>query len=265
MSFLKFIMSKIFLKNMLIAAGIVIILVILTMWFLKIYTDHGKAKPMPDFRGLQEQEVQELVKEFNLRYRIIDSVYINDVLPGCVVEQSPKPGFSVKDNRTALLTINAHSPEMVVIPELRDISFRQALVYIENSGFEIGEISYQPSEFDDLVLEALIDSVEVLSGDKFPRGSTINLVVGKQSGFEQTGIPRVLGLYLNDARNRIASSMLNTGVIIYDQGIINKEDSLNARVWRQRPDPDELQMADPGTSVDLWVTVDPLKIDFSIQ
>jgi ribosomal protein L28 len=55
--------------------------------------------------------------------------------------------------------------------------------------------------------------------------------------------------------------MLNMGVLIYDETIISKEDSLNARVWKQNPNPKVTGYVNLGSSVDIWITVDALKIE----
>ena len=265
MSLKKFLFSRVFLKNLIIAIAIVILLIAGSMFALRIYTHHGEAFPVPDLKGLTEPEVKEKVAEMKLDYQIIDSVYISDDNPGSVIDQVPKPGFKVKQNRTILLTINAKSPEQVMLPKLRDISIRQAKVLIENSGLNLGEVSYVPSEYDDLVLKALYDSTEVFKGRILKKGERIDLVVGRVSGLEKTTVPDLAGLGIEDARLIISDAMLNMGVIIYDDSFTTKEDSLNARIWRQRPDPHTKPEIDMGTSVDMWVTVDQEKIDQALE
>ncbi len=240
-------------------------IIIITMVSLRIYTRHGQAYPLPDFTGLAQEEVQELAKGSKLRVQIIDSVYNKEALPGSVVDQIPKPGFRVKQNRTVFLTINAMSPEQVIVPKLRDISFRQAKVLIENSGMEIGSIIYKPSEYNDLVLDVVIDSTLAYEGDKFPKSSEVELVVGKTSPNEKTQVPNIIGMTLTGAKSAILDAMLNQGVIIYDETILDGQDSLNARIWRQRPDPRINSTTELGTSIDMWLTIDELKVTDAID
>ena len=124
----------------------------LTLQSLKSYTRHGQSFPVPDFRGLVKQEANAKATQNNLKVVIIDSVFSDKVKPGAVVEQLPEAGFGVKENRTILLTINSTNKEKVVLPKLTDISYRQALVLAENCGLLVGEIFYQPSEYNNLVL-----------------------------------------------------------------------------------------------------------------
>lgn len=231
------------------------------MLSLKIYTRHGKAYELPDLTGLDEIELQELVKKYKFRYQIIDSVYMKDAGAGTIIDQIPEPGFKVKENRTVFLTINAQSPEQVILPKLRDVSFRQAKVLIENSGLAIGKIIHKPSEYDNLVLDVFIDSTLIFEGDRFPKTSEIGLVIGKTSTNEKASTPDVIGLGIGGAKSVIINAMLNLGVVIYDETILDGKDSVNARIWRQRPDPRINSMIGLGTSIDLWLTIDKLKIN----
>ncbi len=265
MSLKKFLISRLFLTNLLIAIIILVILISITMWALKSYTHHGEAYALPDLHGLTEQEVKEKIELNKLRYKIIDSAYIESAIAGSVIDQIPKPGFKVKKNRTVFLTINATSPEQVILPKLRDISFRQAQVMIENCGLTIGEISFEPSEFSNLVLNVLIDSTEVTEGEKCIKGTRINLVVGRGYGNETTALPNLIGYTANEAKALLSEALLNMGVIIYDQSFFTEEDSLNATIWRQRPNPKTITNIDVGASIDIWVTTNKLKINEALE
>ncbi|MBN1820302.1 MAG: PASTA domain-containing protein [Prolixibacteraceae bacterium] len=265
MSLKKFLLSRDFLKNLIIAVGILILLITFTMIGIRIYTHHGQGYLVPDLIGLQENEIAEKVHSAKLNFEITDSVYIGTQTPGSVIDQVPKPGFEVKQGRTILLTINAMAPEKVILPKLRYISFRQAQAVIENIGLQLGEITYRPSEFNTLVLNAISDSVEVFEGDELNKGAIIDLVVGKGSGFEKIPLPDLKGLSIEDAKILIKDAMLNQGVIIYDETIVTSRDSANARLWKQLPDPEITPMIEPGISVDMWVTVDEEKLRKAIE
>ncbi len=262
MSFKQFLTSRTFVIQLIIAVILVVALLLGIMKGLKSYTHHGESYPVPNFSNLSQNEAAELAKKNNFKIEVIDSVHVNDVPPGAVVDQVPEEGFRVKRNRLIYLTINATSPENILVPKLTDISFRQAQVLIENCGLTIGQILYQPSEFNDLVLEVQIDSVSIAPGQKLPKGTSIDLIIGRNQGNTTTILPDVKGLTIQEAVNKITSSMLNTGVLIYDASITTSEDSLNAKIWRQLPDTKGTSTINMGSSVDLWLTVDSLKLNF---
>jgi beta-lactam-binding protein with PASTA domain len=85
-------------------------------------------------------------------------------------------------------------------------------------------------------------------------------VVGREHGNQTTPLPDLAGLSVEQAQLILTDALLNTGVIIYDESVTSSEDSLNARIWRQRPTPQTSGTVLLGSSVDLWVTADSLKI-----
>jgi len=259
MSFKEFLSNRLFLKHLAIAAVLIAVLIFVTLQVLKIYTHHGVSFPVPDFSGMTEQEAFESAKVKNVVVEIADSVYSNEAPPGVVVDQIPEAGFKVKENRVVFLTINSTSPEQVVLPPLTDISFRQALVLAENSGLQIGQIIYQPSEFNDLVLKVQIGSSEIFPGKILSKGTRIDLVIGRISGNTETSLPDLTGLTRAEAQNTLMNFMLNLGVAIYDASIITPDDSSNAKVWRQSPSPEMIRNVYSGSSVDIWLSADSTK------
>lgn len=259
MSLKKFLVSRAFFVNLIIALLIIIAIIFGTLQSLKSYTHHGQSNPVPDFTGLTETEAAQIASQQNLKVVVIDSVFSDIVSPGAVVEQQPNAGFGVKQNRTIFLTINSTLKEKVVLPKLTDISFRQAQVLVENSGLIIGDISYQPSEFNDLVLKVKQYSKDVSQGSFLLKGSTIDFIVGRDPENEQTFLPNLIGLKPEEAKNILTQTRLNLGVVIYDKSIVTQEDSINAVIWRQRPDSQISASVKLGTSVDLWITIDEQK------
>ena len=259
MSLRQFLTSRVFFRHIIFAIVVFAVLLFVVMKGLKIYTHHGQSYPVPDFAGMNVKEAENLAIQNNFRVEILDSVYVNTVPPGSVVDQVPEAGFHVKENRLIYITINSTQPEQVQIPKLTDISFRQAKVLIENGGLSIGTISYEPSEFNDLVLRVQIDSTDIAPGMKVVKGTSVDLIIGRNQGNTATPLPLVKGLNIEEAENTLINAMLNPGVIIYDETILNAEDSLNAKIWQQRPDPRTNPSVNLGTTIDLWVTVDSLK------
>lgn len=265
MSFTRFLTSRTFLVNLILAAALLAIILFITMKGLEKYTRHGQSNPVPEFTGMLPAEAQKIAHQQNLKVEIVDSLFLENTEPGVVVDQIPRPGHGVKQNRTIFLTINSTQPEMVTLPQLTDISFRQAQVLVENSGLQIGNIFYQPSEYDNLVLNVQIDSTDIRPGKQLPKGTSVDLIVGRKHGNQTTPLPDLIGLTVDEAQATLTSAMLNTGVVIYDESILSSGDSLSARVWRQRPDPRITGSILLGSSVDIWVTVDQLKIDDALE
>jgi len=260
MEFLRFIISKYFLKHLGLAVVITLAIILITMLYLHLYTHHGQARPVPDFYSLTPEEVAEIAKENKLDYQIIDSVYTNIVDRGTVVEQNPKPGFMVKKDRTIFLTINASNPEMVQVPNLVGLTLRQANAILETSGLKMGRRIYVPDLAINNVLKQLYQGEEIQEGDSLEKSSSIDLVLGKGLSDRKTIVPDLIFMTFKQAESRILDASLNLGAFTYDETVLTGEDSTRAMVWKQNPEFDEKNLIQLGSPVYLWLTLDSAKL-----
>jgi beta-lactam-binding protein with PASTA domain len=254
MSLRNFLTSRTFLKHLLFAFLLIAVIIFITLFWLKMYTLQSEVIEVPDFTGLTEFKAETLAEENHLRYEITDSLHFAGAEPGAIVEQVPEPGLKVKKNRVVYLVVNSTTPEKVILPKLSDISFRQAQAMIENCGLKTGNITFEASEFNDLVLKVKQNSLELNQGDEVVKGSLIDIVIGKSSGNIETSLPDLMGLSLSEAKNQLSLNMLNTGVLIYTGSLLTPEDTAAAVVWKQYPSIANTNTVSIGSSVDLWLT-----------
>ena len=259
MDFLRFLISKKFLVHLSIALSLVLVVVFGSLWWLRAYTHHGKAYPVPDFRYISVDSAQQICAQKNLRYAIMDSVFVDELPGGTIIDQMPNSGFFVKENRTIYFTINAFEAEKVLMPDLIDLSFRKAKAVLDNLGLLIDGISYEPDLAVNIVLRQLIDSSEVPVDSLIAKGSAIHLVLGEGLSEEKTLVPNLQGLDLDSARSFASHAYLNIGVVIYDTTVVDLEDTIMAKVFEQDPPSDEETTIKLGSAIDLWLTCDSLK------
>jgi len=260
MSRWKILLNKTIWKHVGIITGISIVLLILVFSFLNIYTHHGQSRPLPDFTGLTEVQLQSLIKKSKVRYTIIDSVHIDYAPRGVVIEQVPKAGEHVKKNRLVFLTINAWTEEQVAVPNLIDYSLRNAKVILESFGLTVGDLVYIPSEYTNLVLGQHYKGKPVQPGTLVPKGTTIDLLIGRGLSSETTSVPSLIGLDLTNARRMAQGVYLNIGATIFDEEIKTSGDSIKAFVWKQSPPAAPGFFLNLGASIDVWLTLDEAKL-----
>ncbi len=183
MSFLKFLFSKSLLKNIILAIILSIALVIGLFYWLNYYTNHDEYIEVPDLSKLEIDIVEKKLSQMNLNYVIMDSTAYNPDYPSfSVVEQNPKPGRSVKENRKIYLTINPKDYASVEIPEnILGNTKRQVLPTLKSLGFKIGKITTKPDLAKDVVLELKHQNENLKPGDKLKKTSVIDIVVGDGS------------------------------------------------------------------------------------
>ncbi len=259
MSLKQFLKSKVFLKQFLLSVAITLGMILFVLLSLRIYTHHGQAFAVPDVFGMTEAEFEEVLDDAHLKYQVIDSTYNPEIKPGSVVDQIPDAGHKVKKNRMIYLTINTKAPAKVAVPHLADISYRQAVVQLEEAGLLPGKIIYQPSEFQNLVLKAQLAGKDISEGEMVPKGTIIDLVLGSGEGNGTVILPDLRGMTLSEAENMLTSNSFNLGTVFYDETVISRSDSLSAFIIRQHPNPDFSFQAQAGTSVDVWLSTDKAK------
>jgi beta-lactam-binding protein with PASTA domain len=261
MSLKDFLTSKVFLKHFLASIGLTLGVVIFALLILRFYTRHGEAYPVPNVYGLSEDEFSRVLDKADLKYKVVDSTYNNQIKAGGVVDQVPEAGHKVKRNRVIYLTLNASGPEIVNLPRLTDISYRQAVVQLETAGLLPGKISYEPSEYQNLVLEARLEGKEIKEGDIVTKGTMIDLVLGSGTSGGSATLPDLRGLSLAEGRAALSNATLNLGTLFYDETVITGSDSLTAIITRQHPSPEFSYQTAVGSNVDIWLSTDPGKIE----
>ncbi len=180
----EYITSTVFWKAVIKIFVFVVLVLLLTSAYLKIYTRHGREYLAPELRGYTLPEAYNIVKNKGFSIKVIDSIdnsTDSPLPPGTVVDQSPPANFNIKKGRTIFVTIIAYRIKKVALPELPGyVSITQAENELRPLGLRIGHIYYLPSPKDDGLVYAMIfhgDTVQ--PGFKVPKGSKIDLVVLK--------------------------------------------------------------------------------------
>jgi len=260
MDFFRFLLTKKFLRHLGLAAAITLVLLLGIMLWLKIYTHHGKTIVVPDLTGLTMEEVDDVTSSRRLRFEVVDSVFSTEMPRGTVIKQNPVATSRVKKNRKIFLTMNAVNPEMVSMPQLIGLSFRQARLALQNAGLVQGNITYKPDFAKNNVLQQMHWDTVINEGTIITKGAVIDLVLGMGLSSETTRVPDLVGLGLEEANAIISDYFLNLGAITYDENLEDAEDSAAAFIWRQYPDYDELKRLNMGMEVDVWLTLDSTRL-----
>ena len=148
------------------------------IFWLDNYTRHGEQKLVPSVIDLTEENAATLILSRELNYEIVDSVYKTGALPGAVVDQDPKAGTFVKKERKVYLIVNAKAAQKTPLPEVVDLSLRQAQALLVGADFKVKEVVYKPSDYRDLVLEVIYNDKTVNAGEEIPTHSELILHVG---------------------------------------------------------------------------------------
>jgi beta-lactam-binding protein with PASTA domain len=134
---------------------------------------------VPNLVGMSLSEVDVVISENNLRYEIIDSSFYNEEFDkNSVLEQIPLANIEVKKNRKIYLTINPSSFGSVILPEIIQLTKRNAVTILTALDLQIGEFIYENNIGKDMVLDVEIDGEMIKPGTIIPKKSKIDLILG---------------------------------------------------------------------------------------
>ena len=163
--------------HLLIMAVAACLIVYFTLKSIDAYTNHDQAVYVPDIKGLQIEDAEPFLTNNQLYYAIIDSIYSKEWAPGAIVDLSPEANSKVKKNRIISITINAKTEETAPVPEIDDLSYRQAYALLKAHGFANVEMKYVSGEFRDLAVGVEYGGQLVSSGTRVPLDATLILVI----------------------------------------------------------------------------------------
>lgn len=251
--FFKFLISKVFLINVAIAIVLGAGILLGFYQWLKEYTYHNESLSVPDLKGMKVQKAEEVLEKRDLNHVVADSVYIPDKPELNVVEQQPKALSKVKVNRKIYLTINSPDPPKKIVPDLKDVSLRQALKILKTKGFKVGDLKYVPGLGKNTVKRLENNGKKIEPGTKIAKGTKINLVLAKGRNSGKTEIPNLKGLTRNDASFYLKGKGLNFGAILYDDEV---KDSASAIIYKQSPLYKPDKKIPKGEIIDVWLTTE---------
>ncbi len=184
MGLFRFIFSKTFLIQLVLAVIALIVIAFFTMQWLDYSTNQDQRIEVPDLAKMNLDVVEDKLDELELKYEILDSANFNPDFPRySVIDQVPAPGKFVKEDRKIYLTLNPSGYRKIQIPnDLIRKTRRQVEPTLRSLGFEIGEITYKPDIAEDAVLELRHKGKLIEPGDELMKTSVIDLVLGDGSG-----------------------------------------------------------------------------------
>lgn len=251
LKFFRFVFSKAFWLNAVIAGALLFFAGKKMLAYLNDYTLHGQSIEVPDFRKIKIENLDEFVANKKVQYIIIDSVHIPDKPKGVVIEQDPPPNSLVKEGRKIYLTVNAKMPLRVALPDLTDVTLRQATAMLEYYGLKIGNKKYIPDQCFNCVLRMEINGQKANAGEMVEKNSVIDLVLGQGQSSDLAQIPDLMGKTQSEMEIFLSSVSLNYFVVSYEN-CKTKDDSANAKVVKQSPPFEKDVAINLGSTINVW-------------
>lgn len=219
--------------NILLAIGISLLVLFLFFQTLEFWTNHGEYLRVPDVKGKNYKEAEDLLDKAGFDVVIQDSVYYDSIAPLVIIKQFPDPDATVKVNRTIYLTINRSIAPLIDMPNLVGMSFRNAELEIRAKGLKLGDTTYVPDIAKNAVKDQLVGGVTLKPGTPVAMGTKISLVLGAGIGNEDMAVPDLFGMPYSEVMILLESSGINLGVVLPDADL---KDTLAGFVYWQNPE-----------------------------
>jgi eukaryotic-like serine/threonine-protein kinase len=233
-----------------------VVLLVLSWAWLNSYTRHSARVTVPGLKGLSFEEARTKLAELDLRVEVIDSVFNDEVPKSSVVDQDPAEGKEVKPDRLIYVVMNASQPKMLDMPQLVNLSKRQAISVLDILGIKVKDVQYRPDPCSDCVVAQLYKGKPIKAETRIRRGDAITLVLGSGMKGERVQVPDVRGKALSEVKAVLTLASLNLGVIVECPGCNTAADTALARVVRQTPEPYHNNLIGAGGMIDVWLTLD---------
>ena len=231
---------------------IIMLLVVVGVFFftfnrLDKFTRHGEEFPVPDFIGMNYAETVENYKD-DFTFILLDSIYVKDFPEGAVYQQNPSPGANVKKGRNIYIIRSSIAPEVIQMPNLRNLSLRQAIVTLDAVGLKVDKLEFIDYFARNAVIEQKMKDKVINPKEKVVKGSAITLVVGLGKGDKTTNLPDLVGVNIENAKYQINNASLNIGAEIF----VDDDDPENLFVFRMDPYYSQDKKVPLGSMVNVW-------------
>ena len=141
----------------------------------------------------------------------------------------------------------SEAPEKVVMPNLKNLSLRQAMVALRANGLEISGLEFVDHFARNAVVEQEYKGEVIAPGTELIKGSAIKLKVGYGRDDVRTHLPNLLTANKQDVKKLLHEASLNIGREYHMD-----EDGGQYKVYKMKPDYDIETLVELGSTVDVW-------------
>ena len=242
MKIIRFIFSKFFWINFLLASATLYGIFYYTMDNLDKYTNHNIKIEVPNLLGIQINNLNDTLEKLELRYEIRDSIYSENHPMGMIIQQDPKPHSEdfpnyIKPNRNLYLTIVKKQEIYKTVPDLMSNvnSKNIGKTKLERLGFKV-DLEMRNHKDRNKVLEIRFQDEIVKAGRKLLKGATLKLIYGSGDKGKPIELPDFRGMNIYLANNKASEIGLELE-INYNDSVLDFKDSNRAVIFNQYPFP----------------------------
>jgi len=257
----RFLTNKTFFKNILYMILLLAVLLLGLNIYLRTYTNHGQQLTLPDFNEMHIVDAQEMANDKSFEIIVNDSTQIVGKPGGLIINQNPKGGSKVKENRKVYVTTTKYLADKIrlsSLPELYGRDFEQKKKELSHMKINarIKDYKYDAAEPDHILEvyyngDLIVDSEGRAENVRIDKGGTLDFILSKRSGLE-ISIPDLRCQTLAAAQFYIEDGARLTMGRVTEEGEI--EEAQSAYVIRQYPPYEEGGRMLIGNAIDVVIS-----------
>jgi len=237
-----------------------VVILFLSLFVLRMYTNHGQKLTLPQYIGESINFASEDAENKSFKVIVVDSVHRLGIPGGQVLNQNPVGGSKVKENRKIYLTIAKYGAEFVLTEDLPKLygmnyEFQKRRLEADEITSAVASYVYDYKSEPNTILSAsyngkkIIANGTIIKGIKIEKGGTIEFVLSKSDGGIIDNID-VTCKPLDEVQFLLSASNLNIGNIIKEGEVTNLD---QAWVYRQDPSLESSPQITTGSNIILYV------------
>jgi serine/threonine-protein kinase len=167
---------------------------------------------VPDLRNSSEAQATQTLSRLGLKLRVLRSEYSPQIPGGFVISQSPRTNESLKPGRTVTV-VTSLGPEMHRVPELKNMSLRQARNMLEQAGLTLGRVARVSREGTD---KEHVVATSPPVGDEVFDGEAVEVVLAVTAGGNTFLMPDLAGQDLLFVREKLEKLKFRVSSVRYE-------------------------------------------------
>ncbi|MFE6662241.1 Stk1 family PASTA domain-containing Ser/Thr kinase [Streptomyces sp. NPDC057697] len=212
------------------------------------YINSGQFTRVPSLLGQTQKDAEKRLSDAGLELKGVKRSYSDTVERGKVISSDPASGARVRGNAAVTLVVS-RGPEIVKVPDVRDLSRADAGRELKKAGLVPGMVTEEFSEETD---RGDVIRTEPAAGTGRHPDSAVALVISKGAPVD---VPDVTGLSVEDATSALEDEGLKAKVL--PDRVHSSEDA--GDIARQSPG--EGTEAAEGDTIELTVSEGPRMVD----
>ncbi|MCX5159651.1 Stk1 family PASTA domain-containing Ser/Thr kinase [Streptomyces sp. NBC_00264] len=212
------------------------------------YINSGQFTQVPLLLGQTEKDARQRLSKAGLELKGVERAYSDTVDRGKVISSDPESGDRIRGNDAVKLVVS-RGPEIVKVPDLRDLSIADARRELKKAGLVPGMIT---KEFSEETVRGDVIRTDPAAGTERHPDSAVALHVSKGAPVD---VPDVSGLSVQDATAALADEGLKAKVLP------DRVNSPEVAGDIARQSPGEGAEAAEGDTIELTVSDGPRMID----